>query len=63
MSDYLRCPMPHCTHQTPVGKHTADIEAGTEKLTAHLAVRHDLPQVSASYEAGLVLPITAPKAA
>lgn len=59
MSDYLRCPMPRCTHHVHVDK----TKTPTADLERHLVDKHDPPEVSASYQADLVLRITGPKAA
>lgn len=59
MSDYLRCPMPRCTHHVHVDK----TKTPAEDLTDHLIGTHGLPEVSASYQAHLMRPITGPKAA
>lgn len=54
MTGYLRCPAPHCTHTvTHVSKPTA-----ARAMEKHLVDKHGLPEVSASYQADLLLPIT-----
>ncbi|WP_328941581.1 hypothetical protein OG259_07860 [Streptomyces sp. NBC_00250] len=60
MNGYLRCPMPGCTTTVTGLLH----EHAVEVMTDHLIESHDLPEVSASYEAQLLLPICAdPQAA
>ncbi|GHG30909.1 hypothetical protein ACFFSH_39880, partial [Streptomyces filamentosus] len=54
MNGYLRCPAPHCTHHTT----GANRETAAETMTDHLIRAHGLPEVSASYQADLLLPIT-----
>lgn len=56
---YLRCPAPHCTHHIL----TAASREPAEDMTDHLITRHDMPEVSASYQAQMLLPITGPRAA
>ncbi|MBB4984962.1 hypothetical protein [Streptomyces nymphaeiformis] len=59
MTGYLRCPAPRCEHHvTCVSK-----AAAAEDMTDHLIKRHGLPEVSASYQAQMLLPITGPRAA
>ncbi|MFD0074322.1 hypothetical protein ACFVIY_17995 [Streptomyces sp. NPDC127166] len=57
MTGYLRCPAPHCEHRVPAfGSRAA------EEMTDHLVAKHQLPEVSASYQAQMLLPITGPRA-
>ncbi|TXS14021.1 hypothetical protein EAO70_20785 [Streptomyces sp. adm13(2018)] len=60
MTDYLRCPAPHCTHHVHI---TATTSKAAEDITDHLIDKHQFPEVSASYQADLLLPITGPHAA
>jgi len=54
VTGYLRCPAPKCDHtETHVSKLAA---AGA--MAEHLVNAHGLPEVSASYQADLLLPIT-----
>ena len=54
MTGYLRCPAPRCDHtETHVSK-----LAASKAMTEHLVDSHGLPEVSASYQADLLLPIT-----
>lgn len=57
METILRCPMPYCGTRFRTGP------AAVDAVTDHLRDDHDLPEVSASYQANLLLPITVPKAA
>ncbi|MEU2236119.1 hypothetical protein [Streptomyces vietnamensis] len=59
MTGYLRCPAPHCTHHVNV----TTLRTAAEEMTDHLVAKHQLPEVSASYQAQMLLPITGPKAA
>ncbi|MFH8627814.1 hypothetical protein ACH4A8_39005 [Streptomyces vietnamensis] len=59
MTGYLRCPAPHCTHHVNV----RTLQTAAEEMTDHLVAKRQLPEVSASYQAQMLLPITGPKAA
>lgn len=59
MTGYLRCPAPRCDHTV---SHVSK-PAAAKDMAQHLVDAHDLPEVSASYQADLLLPITGPKAA
>ena len=59
MTAYLRCPAPNCTHHV----HLSATRAAVEDITDHLIEKHDMPEVSASYQAQMLLPITGPRAA
>ncbi|MFJ5785396.1 hypothetical protein [Streptomyces hydrogenans] len=53
MTGYLRCPAPNCTHTvTRVAR-----PAASTAMAKHLVDAHGLPEVSASYQADLLLPI------
>lgn len=54
MNGYLRCPAPNCGHHTYI----TTTRAAAEDMTEHLVDKHGLPEVSASYQADLLLPIT-----
>jgi hypothetical protein len=51
MDEYLRCPAAHCTHR--IAYNTAAASA----IEQHLVDAHGLPEVSAAYQASLLLPI------
>lgn len=57
METVIRCPMPRCDHRIRSGPQAA------EAMTSHLVDGHDLPEVSAIYQAHLLLPVTVPRAA
>ena len=59
MTAYLRCPAPNCSHCTYI----TTTRAAAEDMTDHLVAVHKLPEVSASYQAQMLLPITGPRAA
>ncbi|MER6098408.1 hypothetical protein ABT154_21620 [Streptomyces sp. NPDC001728] len=59
MTAYLRCPAPGCTHH----EHVTPARTAAEDMTDHLVAKHQLPEVSASYQAQMLLPITGPRAA
>ena len=58
MTGYLRCPAPRCEHHV-----AAFGSRAAEDMTDHLVDKHGLPEVSASYQAQMLLPITGPRAA
>ncbi|MBX9425486.1 hypothetical protein [Streptomyces lateritius] len=58
MTGYLRCPAPGCTHHIT----GTTVRAAAEDMTEHLVAKHELPEVSASYQAQMLLPITGPRA-
>jgi hypothetical protein len=53
----VRCPMPRCEHYVRPGT------TATTAMETHLIQVHGLPEVSASSQAGLLLPVTTPRAA
>lgn len=59
MTAYLRCPAPNCTHRIDI----RTLNAAADDMTDHLVAKHQLPEVSASYQAQMLLPITGPRAA
>ncbi|MFE0647438.1 hypothetical protein ACFVZH_02455 [Streptomyces sp. NPDC059534] len=59
MSAYLRCPAPSCQHHVYV---TAS-RAAADDMTDHIVAKHGFPEVSASHQAQMLLPITGPRAA
>ncbi|MER7623882.1 hypothetical protein [Streptomyces sp. NPDC126503] len=59
MTAYLRCPAPNCTHHINV----RTLPAAAEDMTDHLVDKHEFPEVSASYQAQMLLPITTQPAA
>lgn len=54
MTAYLRCPAPNCGHHTYI----TTTRAAAEDMTDHLVDKHQFPEVSASYQAQMLLPIT-----
>ncbi|MEU7032677.1 hypothetical protein ABZ958_03200 [Streptomyces sp. NPDC046237] len=48
----VRCPMPRCTVNVKPGP------AAQDAMTEYLINAHGLPEVSASYQAALLLPVT-----
>ncbi|GGU84553.1 hypothetical protein GCM10010275_19510 [Streptomyces litmocidini] len=56
MTGYLRCPAPNCEHHTYI----TTSSSAAEEITDHLVARHGFPEVSASYQAQMLLPITGP---
>ncbi|MFD3333575.1 hypothetical protein ACFWV1_13150 [Streptomyces sp. NPDC058700] len=59
MTGYLRCPAPNCQHHTYI----SSTRAAAEDMTDHLVAKHGFPEVSASYQAQMLLPITGPRTA
>lgn len=48
----VRCPMPKCTVNVKPGPDATTV------METHLVEKHGLPEVSASYQAALLLPVT-----
>ncbi|MFD3535352.1 hypothetical protein [Streptomyces sp. NPDC058664] len=59
MTGYLRCPAPNCEHHT----YLSTTRAAAEDMTDHLIAKHEFPELSASHQAQMLLPITGPRAA
>ncbi|MEE1819348.1 hypothetical protein PUR59_30580 [Streptomyces sp. SP18ES09] len=58
MTGYLICPAPRCDHTV---SHVSKLAAAND-MASHLVKVHQLPEVSARYQADLLLPITGPRA-
>ncbi|HEY9351940.1 MAG TPA: hypothetical protein VIP28_01760 [Nocardioides sp.] len=60
MTSFYRCPVPRCFHRINAREPREPV---VEEMTDHIVAVHEWPMPSASYQAHLLLPITAPKAA
>jgi hypothetical protein len=59
VTGYLRCPAPRCDHAV---SHVSK-PAAAKDMAKHLVDAHGMAEVSASYQADLLLPITGSRAA